>query len=216
MLYYCINCSKDNKLRILDIFFFYRIGSWLKKRWLVDTQVLHWRKSIKAHCHTRFQRAFTACCCIFQDITLASSQTNKINLKTQMHAVNERWKRVSQLSFIYTASQGNLRTKVNEIRRTHCLESPRLHSLNNITIVKEKGEQKTLIELFLNILSDLRLRLNLSKCWLFSSFHFCHFWCKPVFSQALKTKTAIPSQACPNRRYTRYEKNEPLWSMVKR
>jgi len=46
-------------------------------------------KTLKLRCDTRFQCAFTACSCIFKEITY----------KTQPHAVNARWKRVSQQNF---------------------------------------------------------------------------------------------------------------------
>jgi len=45
---------------------------------------------LKLRCDTRFQRAFAAC----------FDPTNVITLKTQLHAVSARWKRLSQLSLI--------------------------------------------------------------------------------------------------------------------
>jgi len=53
-------------------------------------------RSLKLRCHSRFQRALTACVCVFKVITLAGSNQT---LKTQTHAVSARWNRLSQLTF---------------------------------------------------------------------------------------------------------------------
>jgi len=58
---------------------------------------VHVEMPLKLRCDKRFTNAFTACGCIFKEITLA--QTKVITLKTQLHAVNARWKRLSPLSF---------------------------------------------------------------------------------------------------------------------
>jgi len=55
-------------------------------------------KYVKLRCDTRFQRAFTACGCVFKVITLFGLNQSNF-LKTQPHAVNARWKRMSQRSF---------------------------------------------------------------------------------------------------------------------
>jgi len=52
---------------------------------------------IKLSCDGRFQSAFTACSWIFKVITPVGSNQGNF-LKTQLHAVNARWKRVSQRS----------------------------------------------------------------------------------------------------------------------
>jgi len=70
------------------------------------------RLSLKLRCDSRFQRAFTACSCVFKVITFVWANqgnyfenatwfepTKVISLKTQLHAVNARWKRLSQRSF---------------------------------------------------------------------------------------------------------------------
>ena len=44
---------------------------------LENTRYLFWSSLIKARCHTRFQRAFAACCCVFKEITfIGSNQRN--------------------------------------------------------------------------------------------------------------------------------------------
>ena len=57
------------------------------------------RFSFKARCHARFQRAFTACCCVFKEITLVSS-----NQYSYFEEVNARLKSVSQLGFINSST----------------------------------------------------------------------------------------------------------------
>jgi len=54
---------------------------------------------IKLSCDSRFQRAFTACSCVFKVITLVWANQG-ISLKTQPHAVNACVKRSSQRIFI--------------------------------------------------------------------------------------------------------------------
>jgi len=54
--------------------------------------------TFKLSCDSRFQLAFTACSCVFKEITLVGSNHGNY-FKTQLHAVNARWKRVSQRSF---------------------------------------------------------------------------------------------------------------------
>jgi len=49
---------------------------------------------LKQRCGCRFQRVFTACMCVFKEITL--NQGNYF--ETHMHAINARWKRLSQRS----------------------------------------------------------------------------------------------------------------------
>ena len=45
---------------------------------------------VKVRCHTRFQRAFTACCCVFKEITMVGSnqsnyfENSKRTLKTRV------------------------------------------------------------------------------------------------------------------------------------
>jgi len=60
------------------------------------------KKNVKLRCDERFTHAFTACGCVFKEITLVGSnqgnyfenatrwlaQTKVITLKTQLHAVN--------------------------------------------------------------------------------------------------------------------------------
>jgi len=61
---------------------------------------------LKLRCDTRFQHAFTACGCVFKEITLVWA--NKVlTLKMQLHAVNACWKRLSQLSFSFNFSQSS-------------------------------------------------------------------------------------------------------------
>jgi len=55
-------------------------------------------KTHKLSCHSRFQRAFTTSVCVFKVIKLAW-KTKVFTLKIQTHAVNARWKRLSQLRF---------------------------------------------------------------------------------------------------------------------
>jgi len=60
----------------------------------------------KLSCNSRFQRVFTACVCDFKVVTLVgSSQCNYF--KTQQHAINARWKRLSQLSFTLWTCNAN-------------------------------------------------------------------------------------------------------------
>jgi len=47
------------------------------------------RATVKLRCDERFKHAFTACSCVFKEITLVA-QTKVISLKTQMHAVYAR------------------------------------------------------------------------------------------------------------------------------
>ena len=68
---------------------------------------LLWIWSVKARCHTRFQHAFTACCCVFKETTLvASNQRNylenacsKRTLKTRV-ATRLNWLRAEKLTKI--------------------------------------------------------------------------------------------------------------------
>ena len=47
-----------------------------KKISIVFFRNIRIRLWLKAHCHTRFQRAFNACPCVFKEITLSSKQRN--------------------------------------------------------------------------------------------------------------------------------------------
>jgi len=58
---------------------------------------LKWFSTLKLSCDSRFQRAFTACSCVFKVIPWFES-TNVISLKTQPHAVDACVKRSSQRS----------------------------------------------------------------------------------------------------------------------
>ncbi len=61
---------------------------------------------LKLRRDTRFQHAFTACGCVFKEITLVWA--NKvITWKMQLHAVNACWKWLSQLSFSFNFSQSS-------------------------------------------------------------------------------------------------------------
>jgi len=56
---------------------------------------------LKLRCYECFTHAFTAFERVFKEITLVG-QTKVITLKTQLHAVNACWKRLSQLNFTIT------------------------------------------------------------------------------------------------------------------
>ena len=63
---------------------------------LLMKRVFHfWLMILKPSCDTRFQRAITACVCVFWVITLCEP-TKVTSLKTKQHAVNACWKRVWQ------------------------------------------------------------------------------------------------------------------------
>jgi len=61
------------------------------------------RSTLMLRCDERFTHAFTACGCVFMKLRWLA-QTKVITLKTQLHAVNARWKRLSQLSLNFASA----------------------------------------------------------------------------------------------------------------
>ncbi len=66
------------------------------------------KEAFKLSFNSRSQRAFAACVCVLKYLPWLA-QASVITLKTQQHAVNTRWKRLSQLSF-YERSWSYLHT----------------------------------------------------------------------------------------------------------
>jgi len=69
----------------------------VNKRWKRLLQLSFKEMFLKLCCDERFTNAFTARGCVFNKIRWLD-QTKVITWKTQLHAVNEHWKRLSQLS----------------------------------------------------------------------------------------------------------------------
>ena len=55
--------------------------------------------SVKARCDTRFQRAFTQCCCVFKEITLVD--LNQRNYFENTNACNKRTLKVRVANQLY-------------------------------------------------------------------------------------------------------------------
>jgi len=124
--FYCTkitNCRISIKLLLLKYFKKYifllskNIRFLVSKKFIsyIEQKFISYRaffQTLKLRCDERFTHAFTACGCVFNEITLVGSnqgnyfenenglgQTKVITLKTKMHAVNASWKRLSQRSF---------------------------------------------------------------------------------------------------------------------
>jgi len=87
-------------LLVKNVFVFFQVlylmSFALELWWIVEAEG---KKGVKLCCDSRFQHAFTTCCCVFRVITLVWANQGNY-LKTQTHAVNACWKRLSQHSFM--------------------------------------------------------------------------------------------------------------------
>ncbi len=70
---------------------------------VTDKQLIYrspWPNLLTLRRDTRFQHAFTACSCVFKVLTLVWANQRNFFENAQLHSINARWKRLSQLSFM--------------------------------------------------------------------------------------------------------------------